>query len=150
MKDEDFIKRAFDVARRARAKGNPPFGAILVDGAGTVVLEAENTVASERDCTGHAETNLIREASRRFGSLSPYIMYTSGEPCCMCSAAAFWGGLGRIVFGLSAARLKAIRGEAGPPMLDLTCREVVARGPRRIEVAGPVLEDEAAAVFSGR
>jgi len=35
-------------------------------------------------------------------------------------------------------------------MLDLTCREVVARGPREIKVTGPVLEDEAAAIFSGR
>jgi tRNA(Arg) A34 adenosine deaminase TadA len=150
MTDEELLRLAFAVARRARAKGNPPFGSVLVDRNGAVVLEAENTVASERDCTGHAETNLIREASRRFGDLATYALYTSAEPCCMCTAAAFWGGLGRIVFGLSAPRLKAMRGEAGPPMLELRCRDVIARGPRNIAVTGPLLEDEAAAVFSGR
>lgn len=150
MDDENFLRRAFVVARRARANGNPPFGAVLVDGHGAVVLEAENTATSERDCTGHAETNLIREASRRFGVLSAYTMYTSAEPCCMCTGAAFWGGLGRIVFGVSAKRLAAVRGDGGPPMLDLSCRDVIARGQRAIDVAGPLLEDEAAAIFAGR
>lgn len=149
MNDEDLLRRAFAVARRAGERGNPPFGAVLVDAQGGVVLEAENTVTSDSDCTGHAEINLIREASRRFGpgALGSYAMYTSAEPCCMCSAAAFWGGLSRIVFGLSAPRLKALRGEAGPPMLDLQCREVLARGQKNIEVAGPLLEEEAAALF---
>jgi tRNA(Arg) A34 adenosine deaminase TadA len=150
MQDEDGLRRAFALARRARANGNPPFGAVLVDKHGAVVLEAENTATSERDCTGHAETNLIRQASRRFGDLSAYTMYTSAEPCCMCTGAAFWSGLGRIVFGISAKRLAAARGDAGPPMLDLSCRDVIARGQRAIGVAGPLLEDEAAALFAGR
>lgn len=150
MNDEDFMKRAFAVARRARENGNPPFGAVLVGPDGVVVLEAENTVASERDCTGHAETNLIREASRRFGpdALADHVMFTSAEPCCMCSAAAFWAGLGRIVFGLSATRLGAMRGDGGRPLLDLPCREVLARGRREIEVVGPLLEDDAAKLFT--
>jgi tRNA(Arg) A34 adenosine deaminase TadA len=149
MNDEEYLRRAFAAAERARANGNPPFGAVLVDANGTVVLEAENTSASARDCTGHAETNLLREASRRFGSLASYTMYASGEPCCMCTGAAFWGGLGRIVFGLSVPRLRAIRGDKGTPMLDLACREVIARGPKDIKVTGPLLEDEAAKVFTG-
>jgi tRNA(Arg) A34 adenosine deaminase TadA len=149
MSDEELLRHAFVLAHRARANGNPPFGAILVDAGGLVVLEAENTSASARDCTGHAETNLLREASRRFGDLGVYTMYASGEPCCMCTGAAFWGGLGRIVFGLSAARLHALRGDTGTPMLSLTCREVVSRGPKDIAVIGPLLEDEAAAVFLG-
>jgi tRNA(Arg) A34 adenosine deaminase TadA len=150
MQDEDGLRLAFAVARRARGKGNPPFGALLVDGNGAVVLEAENTATTERDCTGHAETNLIRQASRRFGDLSAYTMYASAEPCCMCTGAAFWGGLGRIVFGISAKRLTAARGDVGPPMLDLSCRDVIARGQRAIAVTGPLLEDEAAALFAGR
>jgi len=150
MSDEEYLRRAFAVAGRARANGNPPFGSILVDASGAVVLEAENSSTSERDCTGHAETNLLREASRRFGALSAYTMYTSAEPCCMCTGAAFWGGLGRIVFGLSAGRLRALRGDSGPPMLDLTCREVIARGQRDVRITGPLLEDEATTVFSGR
>ncbi len=150
MNDEDFMKLAFAAAQRARENGNPPFGAVLVDPEGAVVLEAMNTIASERDCTGHAETNLMRKASRRFGpgALQDYAMYTSAEPCCMCTAAAFWAGVGRIVFGLSSPRLKSLLGEGRPPSLDLTCREVIARGQRDIEVVGPLLADEAASVFT--
>ena len=149
MTDEEFMRRAIEVARRAGEKGNPPFGSILVDANGEVVLEGENNMATESDCTGHAEINLIRDASRRFGvgQLGDYTMFTSAEPCCMCTAAAFWGGLGRIVFGLSSGRLAEIRGKDGPPALKLPCREVLAHGQRDIQVTGPLLEDEAATLF---
>lgn len=149
MTDEDYMKLAFAVARRAGANGNPTFGSILVDKTGEVVLEAENDVFTESDCTGHAETNLIRAASRRFGvgALGDFTMYTSAEPCGMCGVAAFWSGLERIVFGLSLDRLIKIRSD-GPPILNLPIREIASRSPRPIEVTGPVLEDDAAALFS--
>src|SRR6266508_518113 len=53
----------------SNANGNHPFGALLVDADGKVVLEGENTVLTAQDCTGHAETNLMRMASERFGSV---------------------------------------------------------------------------------
>jgi tRNA(Arg) A34 adenosine deaminase TadA len=56
------IRRALELARQARDHGNHPFGALLADASGRVRLEAENTVVTERDCTGHAETNLMRLA----------------------------------------------------------------------------------------
>ena len=40
--DEHFLRRSFEVARRALAHGNHPFGAILVDRDGNVLIEAEN------------------------------------------------------------------------------------------------------------
>ncbi|MGE0744265.1 MAG: nucleoside deaminase [Rhodospirillales bacterium] len=149
MDDDDHLRRAFAVARRAGAHGNPPFGAVLVAPDGAVVMEGENNVATERDCTGHAETNLIRAASRRFGpgALRGYVLYASAEPCCMCGVAAYWAGLNRIVYGLSHARLHAMRGAAGPLPIAFSTRELLARADRPIEVVGPLLEDEAAAVF---
>ena len=64
MNDTDIahLRTAIEVAQKAREHGNHPFGAILVDENDRVVLEAENTVVTERDCTGHAETNLMRLA----------------------------------------------------------------------------------------
>ena len=49
--DRSFLRQALEVARRARAGGNHPFGALLVDSGGKVLLETENTVETERDCT---------------------------------------------------------------------------------------------------
>jgi tRNA(Arg) A34 adenosine deaminase TadA len=149
---EGLIRLAIEVARRAREHGNHPFGAILVDGAGRVLLEAENAVVTEHDATRHAELVLMSEASRRFDreTLAQATMYTSCEPCAMCSGSVYWAGVGRVVYGLSEASLAAITG-AHPENATaaLRCRVVLAAGQREIAVIGPLLEDEARAVHDG-
>lgn len=149
--DAKWMRLSFEVAREAREKGNHPFGAVLVDGAGRVLLKGENTVVTERDCTGHAETNLLREASRAFESdfLATCTLYASTEPCPMCAAAIFWSNVRRVVFGLSTARLNGMVGEVSEDVMFLPSREVLSRGRKRIEVVGPVLEDEASEVVAG-
>jgi tRNA(Arg) A34 adenosine deaminase TadA len=150
--DETFLRRCFDVARRARARGAHPFGAILVSPSGDVLLEAENGYLPERDMTAHAERLLATSASRahRPEFLAGCTLYTSAEPCAMCAGAAYWAGIGRVVYGLSERRLKAMTGAHDEnPTLDLPCREVFARGQRHVEVVGPLLEDEAAALHDG-
>jgi tRNA(Arg) A34 adenosine deaminase TadA len=68
----------------------------------------------------------------------------------MCAAAAYWAGVGRVVYGLSEKRLRDLTGNHSEnPTLDLPCREVFASGQRRVEVVGPLLEDEAAALHEG-
>ena len=101
--DLQLLRAAIAVARRAREHGNHPFGALLVGRDGQVLLEAENTVLTGPDCTGHAETNLMRLASRRYGAdfLAGCSLYTSTEPCPMCAGAIYWGSVGRVVFALS-------------------------------------------------
>ncbi len=146
------LRQAIAVARRSREHGNHPFGAILVDENNMVLLEAENTVNTERDCTGHAETNLIRLASRQFdpATLRKCTLYTSTEPCAMCAGAIHWGQVGRVVFGLSEEGLYNIAG-AHPDneTMRLPCREVFARSSRPVEVIGPLLEEEAKTVHEG-
>jgi tRNA(Arg) A34 adenosine deaminase TadA len=144
------LRQAITVAQQARAHGNHPFGAVLADEQGRVLLEAENTVNTARDCTGHAELNLMRAASWSFGPdvLAHCTLYTSTEPCPMCSGAIFWGGVGRVVYALSEEGLYALTGNS-PHKLLLSCRDVFARGARPIEVLGPVLEEEARQVHVG-
>lgn len=150
MTDEDVLRCAFELACRARAHGNHPFGAVLVNPDGTIALEAENTVVTDGDCTAHAELNLIRIAFRTLGPTSSgHTMFASTEPCPMCAGAAYWSGIGRIVYGLSATRLKAMTSPGRPPSIDLSCRDVLARGARRVVVVGPLLEDEAVEVHRG-
>src|SRR5258706_12017777 len=136
--------------RRAREHGNHPFGALLAGPDGQVLLEAENTVLSGPDCTGHAETNLMRLASRRFAAdfLAGCTLYTSTEPCPMCAGAIYWGGVARVVFSLSQTAFYDFIGGPGEG-LRLSCREVFAHGPRAIVVLGPALEDEALEVHRG-
>jgi tRNA(Arg) A34 adenosine deaminase TadA len=150
--DEAFLRRAFAVARRARTHGNHPFGAILVSAAGDVLIETENGFLPDRDMTAHAERLLATQASKQFDSrvLAGCTLYTSAEPCAMCAGAIYWAGIGRLVFGLSERRLKTMTGDhAENPTLDLPCRTVFAAGQRRVDVIGPLLEDEAAALHAG-
>ena len=151
-RDEHFLRRAFDVARRAMSNGNHPFGAILVDDKGKVQLEAENGYMPAHDGTAHAERLLASKACR---ALTPDVrakatLYSSAEPCAMCAGAMYWAGIGRLVYGLSEHRLRAVTGNHPEnPTLDLPCRTVFASGQRPTEVIGPLLEDEAEALHEG-
>lgn len=150
--DEKFLRQSFDVALRAYRNGNHPFGAVLVSGLGQVLLEVENGFLPDRDMTGHAERLLATQASKRFAAnvLAECTVYSSAEPCAMCAGAIYWAGIGRVVYGLSERRLKEMTGaHAENPALDLPCRTVFAAGQRPVEVVGPLLEDEAAALHFG-
>jgi tRNA(Arg) A34 adenosine deaminase TadA len=152
LDDESFLRRAFAVANRARGRGNHPFGAILVDAKRTVLFEVENGYMPDRDMTAHAERLLATQASKAHDPafLADCTLYTSAEPCAMCAGAIYWTGIGRVVFGLTERRLKMLTGHhAENPTLDLSCRAVFAAGQRVVEVVGPLLEDEAAALHDG-
>ena len=150
--DLELLRLAIVVAQRARDHDNHPFGAVLVDEAGYVLLTAENTVMTGRDCTGHAETNLVRLACERYSAdqLARCTLYSSTEPCAMCSGAIHWSGIGRVVFALSEVGLYEIIGPS-PEHLYLPCREVFAHTQRNVEVLGPAgeLDQAARAVHAG-
>lgn len=142
--DTQNLRTAILVAQAARDHGNHPFGAILVDEKNQVLCQAENTVVTGRDCTGHAETNLMRIATQNMSpeKLALCTLYTSTEPCAMCAGAIHWGNVGKVVFALSEVALYEIVGPS-PDHLMLPCREVFARSQRAVEVVGPA--DELAA-----
>jgi tRNA(Arg) A34 adenosine deaminase TadA len=151
-RDEHFLRLSFDVARRALANGNHPFGSILVDKEGKILIESENGFMPSRDGTAHAERLL---ATRACTTLSPSILkestlYSSAEPCAMCAGSIYWAGIGRLVYGLSEHGLREITGNHPEnPTLNLPCREVFATGQRPTEVVGPLLEEESAALHNG-
>ena len=120
---------------------------MLADAQGNVLLVAENTQVTERDPTGHAETNLVRLAAQQVdpATLATCTLYASTEPCPMCTGAIGVTPIGRVVYALSVDRLRQRAGTDNPRRL--TCREVVERSGRPVEVLGPALEDEALAVF---
>jgi tRNA(Arg) A34 adenosine deaminase TadA len=150
--DAHFLRRSFEVARRALTHGNHPFGAILVDQNRNVLIEAENGFMPAHDGTAHAERLLATQActTLRPEVLAKATLYSSAEPCAMCAGAIYWAGIGRLVYGLSEHRLRAVTGNhPDNPTLDLPCREVFKSGQRSTEVEGPLLEDEAEALHAG-
>jgi tRNA(Arg) A34 adenosine deaminase TadA len=146
------LRKSFEAARISREKGNHPFGAVLADEDGTILLEGENNVVTGEDITGHAETNLVREACRKFDPefLSKCTLYASTEPCPMCAGAIYWSGVGKVVYGLSQEEFYAnILGGTEEDGFILSCKEILAHGSRKVPVIGPLLEEDAATVHKG-
>ncbi|RPF28098.1 nucleoside deaminase [Georgenia muralis] len=146
--DEAHLRTALRVAVEAKAAGKHPFGAIVVDGDGRVVASrGNNALLPDGDPTQHAELLALSDAARAIGpdGMGHATLFTSAEPCVMCTGAGYWTGVGRIVYALSEVRLLELTG-AHPenPTFSFPCREVLARGQREVAVSGPHLEDEAA------
>jgi tRNA(Arg) A34 adenosine deaminase TadA len=147
------LRASLRVAEQSRAGGAHPFGAIVVDAAGRVAASfGNNSLPPEGDPTQHAELRAVAAAFRALGpdGMPGSTLFTSAEPCVMCSGAAYWSGIDRVVYALSEERLLALTG-AHPenPTFSFACREVFARGQRDIAVVGPLLEDEAAGAHAG-
>ena len=146
--DVPHLEHAIRLAYAARDRGDHPFGAILVTPDGTIV-EGLNSVETDRDPTGHAETNLVRAASAALPSeiVAASTLYTSTEPCAMCASAIYWAVIPRVVYALGEDELiRIVRVHDSAPTLDLPSREVFARGGRDVEVIGPVALPGAATV----
>ncbi|MEU4295034.1 nucleoside deaminase [Kribbella sp. NPDC026596] len=133
---EGFLRRAIELAAAAREAGNPPFGSLLVGPDGTVLAEEQNTTITDRDISFHPELKLAVWAARE---LSPEqaagtTMYTSCQPCGMCSGALARSGLGQVVFALSGEQLDGLKSTGGFPDVPLE---------------GPALYDEARVPVDG-
>jgi tRNA(adenine34) deaminase len=98
---EHFMSLALDLARAAAAEGNRPLGSLLVDGDGKVVSQGTNRVYTDSDPTAHGEMMVIRDATRRRGTLdlSELTLYTTLEPCPMCCWAILESNVGCLVLG---------------------------------------------------
>lgn len=151
---EFYLRRCIEISRKSRESGNTPFGALLVDGDGNIIMEQGNIEITEKICTGHAEATLAARASHEFSRefLWNCTLYTTAEPCAMCAGAIYWANIGRVVYGMTEKRLLELTGsDEQNPTFDLPCREVFARGQKDIQVIGPIaaVEEEAAEVHKG-
>ncbi|MBP2100645.1 nucleoside deaminase [Enterococcus rivorum] len=150
----ELLKRCVEISRDARSHGNTPFGALLADKNGTILLEQENIEITENICTGHAETTLAARASQKYSKefLWECTLYTTAEPCAMCTGTIYWGNIGTIVYGMTEKRLLELTGSNEQnPTFDLPSKEILGHGQKDIQVIGPFSEVEvlAAKVHEG-
>lgn len=134
-----FMEEALRLSKAAAQHGNEPFGAVLVKD-GVIVYSNENQVHSASDPTFHAEAGLLRRFCAETGitDLREYTLYSSCEPCFMCSGAMVWTRLGRLVYGASNRDLCAIFGEEGSDCSHL----VFSHSDHQPEVTAGVLRQE--------
>jgi tRNA(adenine34) deaminase len=98
--DQEFMRRALQLAQRAREAGEVPVGALVV-AEGRIVGEGWNRPISSRDATSHAETEAIRAACATLANyrLGGTTLYVTLEPCAMCIGAIFHARVARVVYG---------------------------------------------------
>lgn len=151
--DLALLRRTFVLASEARDMGGAPYGALVADDSSNIIVEQRNTSSvTGGDPTQHAELMAVSNAWRElnYEGMGSATLYASTEPCSMCAGAAYWTGIGRVVYGLSNRRLFEFTGD-NPQQASfaLPCRDILQHGQRPIAVIGPLLEDEAAQAHQG-
>ncbi len=100
LKDEAYMRRALELARRAEEEGEVPVGAVVVLDE-KVIGEGWNRPIAASDPTAHAEIIAMRSAAslQRNYRMSGAVLYVTLEPCDMCVGAMFHARVARVVFG---------------------------------------------------
>lgn len=141
MSDEDYMHEALAEAKKARAAGEVPVGAILVK-EGEIIGRGFNQPISSHDPSAHAEIMALRDAAKNLGNyrLVNSTLYVTFEPCAMCAGAIFHARVKRVVYG--AAEYKT--GAAGS-IVNLFAEPKLNF---HAQIEGGVLADECAKLVS--
>ena len=138
--DTGYMRRALELARLARDRGEVPVGAVVVLDE-QVIGEGFNQPISSNDPTAHAEIVALRDAAARVGNyrLPGASLYVTIEPCQMCVGAMVHARIAKVIYGTPEPKAGAIesamrahehpalnhRMEAQSGILEPECREVI-------------------------
>jgi tRNA(adenine34) deaminase len=138
--DEQFMRRAVELARQAEAAGEVPVGAVIVKD-GVVVAEGWNHPIRANDPTAHAEIVALRAAGKALGTyrLTGTTLYVTLEPCAMCASAIVHARVQRLVFAAADPRA----GAAGS-VFNIVQHSALNH---RVECTGGVLAEECGALL---
>ncbi|MGN0907350.1 MAG: nucleoside deaminase [Bullifex sp.] len=138
-RDKELLRECVKVAHEAMESGNHPFGALLADKDGNILMTQKNAF-TEGGSAYHAETLLSLKAAKQYSPefLKECTLYTNFEPCVMCTGALYWSGIGRLVYGVTEEMLLSLTGDNDEnPTFSLSSRTVIEAGQKEIKVAGP-------------
>ena len=145
---ETAMREALSEARRAADTGEYPYGAVVCTGDGTIIARARDMIADLGDPTRHGEFEAVRLAIEARGpDLDGCVLVSNVEPCCMCSAAAWYAGISTVVFGLTMAEVKALCPSALEEPLG-PVDEIYAQRSRQIKAVSGVLHEDCVSVWS--
>ena len=138
--DDQFMRRALELAREAAAAGEVPVGAVIVR-EGRIIAEGSNRPIGARDPTAHAEMVALRAAAAASDSyrLTGTTLYVTLEPCAMCAGAMVHARVQRLVFAATDPRA----GAAGS-VFNIVQHPALNH---RIDCTGGVLADECGALL---
>ncbi len=140
------MRQAMRLAQEgARREGFGEIGCVIVLD-GRVVGEASNEAEARHDPTAHAEIVAIRRAAAALSTteLRGATLYSTLQPCGMCSMASIWARIGRIVYGAERHQVHASYFEGR----HLDTMDFISDAFRDdLQVEGGVLGDECATLY---
>ncbi|MGD1823553.1 MAG: nucleoside deaminase [Pleomorphochaeta sp.] len=142
-KDIILLYETVRIAHEAVERGCHPFGALLADKDGNILIEKGNS--KDLSPCLHAETQVMIEAGKKYSPefLESCSLYTNFEPCVMCTGAVYWTNVGRIVFGLTEEQLlECTSNHSENPTFNLPCDNVLEHGQRKMIVCGPTNDEK--------
>ena len=145
---EFYMKAALVEAQRGVESGEPPFGCVLVNAGGEIVLQEHDRIKELNDMSAHAETLIIKSACKTFdrNELLDLTLYTTVEPCAMCFAAAWLNKIEVIVYGATMEEIGQITAGKQREIL-ITAEEMNARSGARIKLVGGILQESCQQMF---
>jgi tRNA(Arg) A34 adenosine deaminase TadA len=151
---EKFMLEAITEAQSSASSGQYALGAVVVDTNGTIIATEHTTLHEHNDPTCHAEVNAIRSACLKNESryLPGCWLYTTLEPCPMCTSAAIWAKMEGIVFGASKEDAQDFgKGLENKKFtwrqIDVSSKDIVEKGDPKIELVERFMQDECKKLF---
>lgn len=109
MNDIEYMKIAYEEALKARVIDEVPIGAVIVKD-DEIISKAYNQKETKHDVSAHAEMLAIRDACHKLGTwhLDGCTLYSTLEPCMMCSGAIIQSRIAKVVIGAKGQRWHAL------------------------------------------
>ncbi|MCA9346301.1 nucleoside deaminase [Candidatus Saccharibacteria bacterium] len=125
------MQRAIDLAIENLNDGGHAVASVIVKG-DEIIAEGFTTIIRDNDPTAHAEINVIRLASKLLDNryLEGCYLYTTFEPCPMCTSAAVWAKMKGIVYGAS----RNDENENAHQRIKISAREVIDKGVPKLDL----------------
>lgn len=104
--DDHFMMRCIELAKISKQQGESPVGSLIVMD-GEIIGEGTEAVKANNDLSFHSEIEAIRKACQFLGhrDLSDCILYTTHEPCIMCSYIVRQTKIQKVVFGIATGEI---------------------------------------------
>jgi len=154
---ERFMRIAIEEAMKAMETGQQPFAAVIVRDE-EVLGRGHNMQNATFDATAHGETLVIRNTTvkHKLHKLTGCTLYSTCEPCAMCTGATVNSGISTLVMGARLAKMKHFTGERFSPgeyaggvfnFRGYTVENLVEMLGAELEIITGVLEEECEDIY---
>jgi tRNA(adenine34) deaminase len=149
--DHAFMEAALRLAELAVTRGQTPCGAVVLDREGRVIGEGHNTARADRDPTAHGEVVALRDAWRRVGDrqlLRGGTLYSTIEPCLLCSFVITQLGLRRVVFAARGTDVPTYKPLLGADLVEAAAWVNAQPDWAPLEVVGDFMRERSQAIIA--